>query len=78
MAASALDSFTENSSTRCKMLALIHEMSLAEFHDKKFPVWFAGIPSEQLIFEFCCDDQDCETEQGACIVRVWRKLKEAA
>lgn len=57
-------------------LTLVHEMSLAEYHDNKFPAWIANIPGEELLWLFSCDDQECEGSQSE--VRVWRKLKRAA
>lgn len=59
-------------------LTLVHEMSLAEYHDNKFPAWIANIPGEELMWEFLCDDQECEGIADAKLVRVWRKLKRAA
>ena len=56
-----------------KSMILLYEMSLAEYHEKKFPAWIANIRGEELMFEFTCDDQECEGVRGACIVRVWRK-----
>lgn len=60
------------------MLNLIYEMSLNEYHEKKFPAWIAGIPGEELLWEFSCNDQDCEGAVGAGLVRVFRKLRKAA
>lgn len=59
-------------------LTLVHEMSLEDYRSGNFPQWIDSVPLTELLWDFTCDDQECEGATGSGLVRVWRKLKKAA
>ena len=61
-------------------LSLLFEITLAEYHAGKFPLWVAQIPGEELLWDMGCENIE-DNELGldsARTVRCYRRVRKAA